>query len=81
MRTTLAIDDANYKRLQAEMRKRGCSFREIVNESLRRGLDELTLPKKSEPFVVKTFPTGPRPGISFDSISSLLEEIEGPNGR
>lgn len=78
MRTTLSIDDATYERLQAEMHKRGCSFREVVNESLRQGLDRLQHARPGHRFVVKPFPGGPRPGINFDCIGELLDELEGP---
>jgi len=81
VRTTLAIDEDSYQRLQAEMRRRGCSFREVVNESLRRGLDALAQPEPEPRFVVKPVLGAPLPGVNLDSISALLEQLEGPNWR
>jgi len=77
----LAIDDSTYERLQVEMRKRGCSFRQIVNESLSQGLDRMQRSHQPRRFVVRPFPTGPRPGISFDSVNALLDDLEGPERR
>jgi hypothetical protein len=81
VRTTLAIDDSTYARLQAEMRKRGCSFREVVNESLRHGLDALQRPSRRQRVELPTFPGGPRPGIDLDKVCELLDEADGPLWR
>ncbi|MGN6592156.1 MAG: CopG family transcriptional regulator [Terriglobales bacterium] len=81
MRTTLAIDDDTYERLQREMRKRGCSFREAVNEYLRRGLDAVAMRQPRKPFKVQTFPGGPAPGVNLDCISRLLDQLDGPGWR
>jgi hypothetical protein len=58
------------------MRKRGVSFKEAVNESLRKGLAQRPLTR--EPFEVEAKPLGNRPGINYDSYAELLEQIEGP---
>lgn len=76
MRTTLAIDDANYERLQRAMRRRSVSFREVVNSALQRGLDEMEKPTVQPPFVVKPFPGGPRPGVNLDCIGEALSMLD-----
>lgn len=77
MRTTLAIDDANYERLQRAMHNRGCSFREIVNQSLRLGLDAIEKPAgERKPFVVHSFPSGPAPGVDWSCTNRLLSDLD-----
>lgn len=82
MRTTLAIDDANYERLQRAMHKRGCSFREVVNQSLRLGLDAIEKPaRQRKRFVVHSFPGGPAPGVDWSCTSSLLSYLDDMDRR
>ena len=46
MRTTLTIDDDNAVVLDRLARQRADSLKNIVNEALRRGLREMTVPAK-----------------------------------
>jgi hypothetical protein len=81
MRTTLTIDDdvafALKKVQDAEPKK---PFKEIVNETLRRGLKGSTA-KPRKPFKVTPFSLGLREGLSYDNIEELLDIAEGPNRR
>jgi hypothetical protein len=53
-----------------------------VNEYLRIGLNARQAVKPPKKFVVRAKDLGAlRPGISLDSISELLEQIEGPLHR
>jgi hypothetical protein len=82
VRTTLTLDDDVMAKIKAEMRKRGVSFKDIVNEMLRKGLivtDKLKQSKR--PVLFNTKPLGIRPGLNYDSTSELLEETEGPSHR
>ena len=81
MRTTLTLDDDVARKLQAEMRRSGTSFKQTVNECLRRGLNARRVLKPAAPFVVRARPLGLRPGLSYDSIADLLEQLEGPAHR
>lgn len=76
MRTTITIDDDVVAKLKAEMRKTGASFKEVVNESIRKGLSKK--PQARELFEVDAKPLGNRPGINYDSFVELLEQAEGP---
>ena len=81
MRTTLTLDDDIAARLQDEVRKSGQPFKTVVNELLRTGLVHRAAIEKAlkmEPFKVKPFSSKLMPGISLDSISELLEQVEGP---
>jgi hypothetical protein len=82
MRTTLTLDDDIAAKLQAESRRSGRSFREVVNEYLRAGLAQRRAVKQVAPFRVEPVSLGvPPAGHSYDNIGALLEEIEGPEHR
>lgn len=78
MRTTLTIDDDvafGLRKAQEEAPDR--SFKEIVNEVLRKGLSNHPTPKKKR-FKVKAYPLGLREGLNLDNIEELLDQVEGP---
>lgn len=80
MRTTLTLDKDVAAKLKAEARRSGRTFKEVVNEALRTGLNvrtDLTV----TPFVVHARPMGARPGLNYDKISELIEQVEGPYHR
>ena len=80
MRTTLTLDDDVAAKLRAESRKSGESFKETVNRVLRTGLNARRgAPLK--PFKVDARPMGQRPGINFDDIEGLLDQLDGPLRR
>lgn len=82
MRTTLTLDDDVAAKLAAEARRAGKPFREVVNETLRRGLVARRPAAVRPPFEVKARDLGGlKPGLSLDNIGSLLEQIEGPLRR
>lgn len=82
MRTTLTLDEDVAAKLKAEMRRTGKPLKEIVNESLRRGLTPPRRETERPPFRVKTRDLGAlRPGLSLDNIAQLLEVAEGPLHR
>jgi hypothetical protein len=80
VRTTLTIDDDVAAKLKNEMRRSGTSFRETVNRALRRGLNQQAS-RRIEPFVIRTRALGLRPGLDYDKVSDLLDQIEGPLHR
>lgn len=78
MRTTLTIDDDVAAKLKIEMQKEsGKSFKDIVNETLRRGLLSKKEAAQSEPFKLKTYSLKPVKNVNFDNIGELLEQLEG----
>lgn len=78
MRTTLTLDEDVRAKIEAEMRKSGKSFKETVNEFLRAGLMARREAKPAKPFEIYTRALHPRPGLNFDNIGELLEQVEGP---
>lgn len=81
MRTTLTLDEDVARKLQAERHRSGQSFKQTVNDCLRRGLLSRRELKPHQPFVVRARRLGLRPGLSYDSIGDLLEQLEGPAHR
>jgi hypothetical protein len=78
MRTTLTIDDDIASKLKTEMQKQsGKSFKDVVNETLRRGLLAKKEAAKNKPFKLKTYSLKPLKNVNFDNIGELLEQIEG----
>jgi hypothetical protein len=77
MRTTLTIDDDLAQALRDLSRKRGASFKAVVNEVLRRGLTTGEKPAASrEPFRVSSAPRGFRAGIDPLKLNQLADELE-----
>lgn len=82
MRTTLTLDDDVAAKLKSETRRTGRSFRETVNQVLRRGLLARRNTQAAAPFKIQPRDLGGlRPGLSLDCIARLLDEVEGPTHR
>ena len=81
VRTTLTLDSDITERIREEMRKSGKSFKETVNEYLRRGLNARQEMAKLEPFRIQPRMLGCRSGLSYENIGDLLEQLEGPAHR
>jgi hypothetical protein len=78
MRTTLTLDDDVAAKLRAEMRRSGCSFKEVVNDVLRRGLAGARPGAALERFRVAPRDLGElRSGSSLDNMGKLIEQVEG----
>jgi hypothetical protein len=78
MRTTLTLDDDVAAKLKTEARRAGRSFREIVNETLRRGLASRQATARSQAFKIAPRDLGDlRPGLSLDDVAGLIEQVEG----
>ena len=78
MRTTLTLDDDVAAKLKAEVRRSGNSFKQVVNDFLRRAITAPPPAPKQRPFPILVRDLGLRPGLSLDNIGELLEQIEGP---
>ncbi|MEK6372865.1 MAG: antitoxin [Acidobacteriota bacterium] len=77
MRTTLTLDDDLEKELRDSARREGRSFKEIVNETLRRGLTAGAPPgRRARRFRVHPKACGFRAGIDLTKLNQLLDELE-----
>lgn len=81
MRTTLTLDEDISAKLKAEVRKSGRPFKQLVNDLLRSALNSRRQLPRAEPFRIRPRPLGIMPGIDYDNIADLLEQIEGPAAR
>lgn len=81
MRTTLTLEEDVAERLKRESRRTGQPFKKVVNEYLRLGLNSASPKKRPKRFKVRARALGSRPGLDYDNIGELLEQIEGPAHR
>ncbi len=82
MRTTLTLDDDVAEKLRQETRRTGKPFREVVNETIRRGLESRRKGQARTRFRVIARDLGNlRPGLSLDNVAELLDRAEGPRRR
>ncbi|HTB66479.1 MAG TPA: hypothetical protein VK727_09635 [Steroidobacteraceae bacterium] len=82
MRTTLTLDDDVAARLQAEARHSGRPFKVVVNEYLRAALSQRKVLKAAPEFRVEPRRLGgPLPGLSYDDVGALLDNVEGARRR
>jgi hypothetical protein len=78
MRTTLTLDDDIAAKLKTESQRAGRPFREIVNETLRRGLESRRATAQRRAFKVTARDLGNlKPGLSLDNIAELIEQVDG----
>jgi hypothetical protein len=82
VRTTLTLDEDVAAKLTALARRTGRAFKDVVNDTLRRGLMTAPSSPARAPFRVETRSLGGlRPGLDLDNVSDLLERVEGPRHR
>ena len=82
MRTTLTLDEDVAAALDEFIRLQpGGSFKQAVNELLRSGLHTRKQVRQALPFRVTARSLGQHPGLAYDNINGLLEELEGPLHR
>lgn len=76
MRTTLAIDDALLRQLRQKALDSGKPFKQVVNETLRAGLDRSTSSARA-PYRCPTFSIGAlAPGVDLSKATLLAAQLE-----
>ena len=74
MRTTLTIQDHIALRLKQLRKERDQSFKQVVNEALERGLDQIAnTPKKHKPFRTRAVDLGP---LQYPSVKDALRALD-----
>jgi len=77
MRTTLTLDEDLGQRLKELARESGRSFKEVVNEVVRRGLSSGESPQEDpDPFRVEPKACGFKPGIDPLKLNQLYDDLE-----
>ena len=81
MRTTLTLDEDVGNKARDLAKKLDRPFKAVVNDALRRGLDELERPVKPRRYRTRPRPMGLRSGFGLDNIQELLAQVEGEESR
>jgi hypothetical protein len=76
VRTTLTLDDDVAKLFRSEIRRSGGLRKTVVNRFLRIALMGAGEAARKR-FVVQPRPAGLPPGLSYDNVEELLDELEG----
>ena len=78
MRTTLTIDDDVAATLERLRRDRDATLKDIINEALRRGLNDMTArPKPRKPFRTKCADAGAFLIPNIDNVAEVFAAVEG----
>ena len=80
MRTTLTLDQDVAQRVKSVTRHSGRPLKQVINEALRVGLDQLA-ESRSKPYRTKARNMGLREGIQLDNVQELLSQIDGEDAR
>jgi hypothetical protein len=74
MRTTLTLDSDVAAKLKEEARRRGISFKEVVNSNLRRGLAGNQ--SAAAPYRIEPRPMRAKRGLDLDQARHLADRLE-----
>lgn len=80
MRTTLTLEDDVAAKLEERCRRSGRTFKDVVNDLLRLGL-EASRTARAKPYRVRARPLYLRDGLSLDNVAEVLEQLDGPDHR
>jgi len=82
VRTALTLEPDVAAKLKVEARRSGRSFKDIVNDTLRRGLASGRGSTRRVAFRVEARDLGNlKPGLSLESVADLLDQLESPLHR
>lgn len=82
MRTTLTLDDDVAVRLEKLRDERDATFKAIVNEALRRGLERMEAPPDDrERYRLRSYSPGECLVPSLDDVAGVLATAEGEDFR
>ena len=81
MRTTLTLDEDVAQRTKSLAAKLKKPFKIVLNEALRKGLDQIEKPQKRRNYRTIPHEMGLREGLSIDNIQELLTQVEGEDRR
>lgn len=76
MRTTLTLEPDLAKKLKDLAHRRGMSFKQVLNEIVRRGLAAQAQTARGAPYKVAPHHGGFRPGIDRDKLNQLVDQLE-----
>jgi hypothetical protein len=76
MRTTVTLEPDLAKKLKALAHRRGLSFKQALNEVIRRGLTSPARQDAEARYTLQPHPSGFRPGIDQGKLNQLYDQLE-----
>jgi hypothetical protein len=76
MRTTVTLDPDVEALLRRQMRERGSSFKQTLNDAVRLGIRAATRGSSHTRFRQRTYPMGFQPKFRWDKALALADAIE-----
>ena len=76
MRSTLTIEDDLAGLLKQRSKELGKSFKEVVNQAIRKGLQVDDLPISKPTVVTRPHSFGTRPDLDWGRLNQLADELE-----
>ncbi len=76
MRTTLTIGDEVDTRLRTIAEKQNRSYKDVVNEALSAGLNQMEVSEPAVEYKVRVVDFGLKNGIDENKLNQLYDEIE-----
>jgi hypothetical protein len=76
MRTTLTIEEDVAQQIRQRMAEKKLPLKRVVNDALRAGLSKTGKKERTTRFVVKPWPLGLKPGIDYDKLGQLLDQLD-----
>lgn len=76
MRTTLTLDPDVAQLLAREVARRRTSFKQVVNDAIRRGLAPSANARAARRYRVRPHKTTLRPGIDLAGFNRLADDVE-----
>jgi len=76
MRTTVTLEPDLAKKVKALAHRRGLSFKQALNEALRRGLTAPSRRDARTRYTVEPHVGGFRPGIDSGKLNQLVDQLE-----
>ena len=76
MRTTLTLEPDVAQQIRQRMAEKKLTLKRVVNDALRAGLSKTGKKERTARFVVKPWPLGLKPGIDYDKLGQLLDQLE-----
>ena len=81
MRTTLTIDSDVLDRTRELALETERSFRLVLNDALRAGLNAMAIPAKGKPYRTRPRKMGLKPGMDINRIQELIALTDGEDAR
>ena len=76
MRTTLTVREQTDQRLRRIAREQKRSYKDVVNDALALGLDQMEVREARPAYQVDAFDAGLAPGVDRQKLNQLVDELE-----